>query len=432
MASAVPASPHSLRHRLLWLVLAAIGIVSLLQASTAYRTALREADKMFDYHLQEVARSVHAGVRMGPGESPDFVVRIWGPDGAEVYRSAGTQLPPQAILGFSDVAFRGTRYRVYSVQTGDQTVQIAQDLDARQQRARVLALNAALPVLLLAPLLMAAVWWLIDRSLKPVESMRRQVAGRAASDLSPLPQEGLPREVLPLVEELNLLFARVDAALRAQQHFVADAAHELRSPLTALKLQAQAVRRAADDDTRDAAAGRLNDGIERAIQLLGQLLVLAREEGGAEEGSTVAVELEGLAREVVSEVLPQAQARQLDLGLAEGEALQVRGQPDALRVLLRNLVDNAVKYTPAGGRIDLRLQRDNGFAVLRVDDSGPGIPAAERQRAFDRFYRVPGASEPGSGLGLAIVKAIADRHGAAVVLSDSPLGGLSVEVRFAP
>ncbi len=430
------ASPpaHSLRRRLLWLVLAAIALASLLQASSTYRTALQQADAMFDEHLQEVARSVRGGLPLtlgADGESYDYLVQIWGPDGTQLFSSTGPALPAQALLGFSDIAVGGVRYRVYSLQTPQRTVQIAQDLDARQARARALALRAVLPVALLAPLLMMAVGWLINRSLAPVERMRRQVAQRPADDLSPLPDAGLPEEVLPLVNELNGLFGRVRQAFAAQQQFVADAAHELRSPLTALKLQAQALRRSTDEGTRDAAVARLNDGIERAIALVSQLLALAREEGEHGAARAQRVELQDLARLAVGDVLPQAQARSIDLGLATSGTTWVRGQPEALQVLLRNLLDNAVKYSPDGGRVDISLDVREGLPCITVEDSGPGIPEAERERVFDRFYRVAGSATNGSGLGLAIVKAIAQRHGASVRLDRSQrLGGLLIEVRF--
>jgi two-component system OmpR family sensor kinase len=430
-----PRRAHSLRSRLSWLVLAAIALASLLQASSTYRTALQQADAMFDYHLQEVARSVHGGIPFAPrdgDEAVDFLVQIWGPDGARIFRSNGMAMPERAVLGFSDVTVNGLRLRVYSLQTPEHTIQIAQDLDAREARARNLALRAVLPVALLAPLLMMAVWWLISRSLAPVEGMRRQVAGRAADDLSPLPDAGLPEEVLPLVQELNLLFERVRRAFAAQQHFVADAAHELRSPLTALKLQAQALRRAHDEPSREAAVARLNDGIERAIQLMGQLLVLAREDASpGAAGGRQRIDLQDAARQAVADVLPAAQARRIDVGLVTSEAAFIEGQPEPLHILLRNLLDNAVKYSPDGGQVDISLATENGAPSIAIEDSGPGIPEAERERVFDRFYRTAGSDAPGSGLGLAIVKAITQRHGATVRLGQSQrLGGLRVEVRF--
>jgi two-component system OmpR family sensor kinase len=431
------ASAPSLRRQLLWLVLATIAIVSALQAGSAYRTALHQADALFDEHLRELARSVERGVPLLPGTQPrplDIQVQVWGPDGVQLFRSTVAPLPQQVLLGFSDVEVDGTHYRVYALQTPRQTIQVAQNRDARQDRARALAVRAMLPVALLAPLLMAAVWLLIDRALRPVENMRRQVAARPADDLSPLAENGVPEEVLPLVRELNLLFGRVQLAFEAQRHFVADAAHELRSPLAALKLQAQALRRRATEGdgegARDAALQRLDAGIERSIRLVNQMLSLARAESEPQAASRH-VDLQQLARAAVADVLPQAAAKQVDVGLANDTQAMVAGQPEALQILLRNLLENAVKYTPAGGSVDIAIEHDGEDVVLAVEDSGPGIAADERERVFDRFYRTTDAAASGSGLGLAIVRAIAQRHGAQVELGASQrLGGLRAAVRF--
>jgi two-component system OmpR family sensor kinase len=228
-------------------------------------------------------------------------------------------------------------------------------------------------------------------------------------------------------------------AFEAQKNFVADAAHELRSPLTALKLQAQTLRRVEGDPAaREAAIARLNLGLDRAIRGVEQLLLLAREEAGsAQPASAGPVDLQQVVHLAVADTLPQARLKQIDLGLAEGPTAQavppVSGQLEALRVLLRNLLENAVKYTPPGGQVDVSLDLEESRPVLRVEDSGPGIAPENRSRVFDRFFRASDtAQETGSGLGLAIVKAIAERHGAVLALGESSrLGGLKVEVRFA-
>lgn len=430
----------SLRRRLLWLVLAAIAVASAIQAIGAYRTALRNADALFDAQLQQFAHSIDAGMPLAPGDARlyEFSIQIWGPDGVRIYRSQGADLPTPRVLGFSDTEVEGVHYRVYLLRTGQRTIQVAQDLDARRARAGGLALQAVLPVLLLAPLLMLAVWALIAFSLAPVERVRQQVATRPADDLSPLPEEGLPREVLPLVRELNQLFRRVDAAFASQRHFVADAAHELRSPLTALKLQAQALRQLPPGQAQQDAAGRLDAGIARAIRLLEQLLALARAEAHRpdEDGAWEEVDLQALCRAAVADVLPQAHARGIDLGLQTPEVeARVRGQAGPLHMLLRNLLENALKFTPPGRQVDIAIVPDGQGVTLRVEDSGPGIPPEERRRVFDRFHRggSGAAGEQGSGLGLAIVEAIAGRHGAQVKLGDSQrLGGLQVDVAFPP
>ena len=322
---------------------------------------------------------------------------------------------------------------MYSLQTPSQTVQIAQDLSARAARAQAIALRAVVPFALLTPLLMLAVWWIINRSLAPIERARRQVANRAINDFSPLVNDNLPDEIRPLVDELNLLFGRVRHAFEMQQHFVADAAHELRSPLTALKLQAQTLRRASTDpEAREAGVARLNQGIDRAIRLVEQLLVLAREEGSAVTQQAGTVDLGEVVRQTVSDMLPQAQPKHIDLGVTKHQPVMVMGQPEALRMLLRNLLDNAIKYTPASGQVDISIEVLDGQAVLTVEDSGPGIAAEARPRVFDRFFRASDTqAETGSGLGLAIVKTIADRHGATLRLDRSDRrGGLRVELRM--
>lgn len=438
---------HSLRRRLLLFLSAAIAVFGLMQGIGAYRGALQQADALFDDHLKQLAYSMRGGPpRMERGspfeDNTGLNVQIWGADGVLLFRTERSVLPPRAVLGFSDITVDGTSYRVYTVQTALQTVQIAQDVSARNARARALALRAIVPAALLAPLLMLVVWWVVSRSLAPVESTRRRLAARAAEDFSPLPDAQLPEEVRPLVHELNALFGRVQAAFETQRHFVADAAHELRSPLTALKLQAQALRRAElreDPAAHEAAVARLNQGIERAIHLVGQLLALAREEAAparspGEPGPTA--DLQEVLRLAVADVLPQAQAAGIDLGVADASeqgAAPVAGDTEALRVLLRNLLDNAVKYTPAPGRVDVALRRAGAEAVLSVEDSGPGIAPEDRARVFDRFFRAENnpTAAAGSGLGLAIVRAIAARHGAEVRLDASQrLGGLLVEVRL--
>ena len=459
---AVPGTPYSLKAQLLGFVLIAIVLAALLQAATAYRGALQQADALFDDHLQQVARTLQRNAlwrgqtleadteELLSADGFDLYVQIWGQDGTPLFRSRHSALPPRAVLGFSDLDAGGKKLRVYSLQTPLQTVQIAQDLSARSTRAQALAFRAVLPFAALTPLLMLAVWWLVRRALTPLERATRQVAQRAAHDLSPLPATGLPSEVRPLVDELNALFVRVQVAFDVQRHFVADAAHELRSPLTALKLQAQALRQNSGESSDNTAGShhpdiaahaadiaRLNHGIDRAIRLVEQLLSLAREDAGAAtlQLPQQTVDLAQVIQQAVAEVLPLALHKPIDLGLtsaADHPPWLVTGQADALGTLLRNLLDNAIKYTPAGGQVDVSVRPLNGACILRVEDSGPGIAEADQPRVFDRFFRSASASDhTGSGVGLAIVNVVAKRHGASVSLATSSrLGGLCVEVHF--
>jgi len=438
---------HSLRGRLLWFLLAAITIAAVAQATIAYRTALHDADQIFDYHMQQMALSLRSSTPLSndeararqeaesAGGNDDMVVQMWSPDGAQMFHSVSrARLPQRAVLGFSNVRANSTTYRVFSIQTSNQTVQVAQDLAVRRNMAGNLALRTLGPIAVMMPILMLVVWWVVSGSLQPVARVRSQVASRQADDLSPVSDTGLPDEVRPLVQELNLLFGRVRTAFEAQQHFVADAAHELRTPLAALRLQAQSLDRADTPEARQVAVSRLTAGIDRATRLVEQLLILARQEATAAEGmaaKTRPVDLADLARRTAADLAGVAAAKGVDLGLQQADPASIDGQLDALQILLRNLVDNAVKYTPGGGTVDISVLSGAGTVAVQVEDSGPGIPPDERERVFDRFYRVAGSEAAGSGLGLAIIKAIAERHGAVLTLGSSErLGGLMATVTF--
>jgi two-component system OmpR family sensor kinase/two-component system sensor histidine kinase QseC len=288
-----------------------------------------------------------------------------------------------------------------------------------------------LPVLIAAPAVALALWWLVGLSLAPLGQLVSAVRARNTETPTPLPVARLPSEIVPLVEALNALLARLHTAFTAQRSFVADAAHELRSPLTALKLQLDLLRRAPDDASRAENLRELAAGMDRLQHLVAQLLTLARAEPGAADSAFADVDLVEAARQAAAETVPLAAERGVTLELDAPPSLAVRGDAAALRILARNLIDNAVRYSGAHGRVHVELLADGPHAVLRVDDSGPGIPAAERTRVFDRFYRRDSGDATGSGLGLAIVRAIADRHGACVDLLDAPLGGLRAEVRLA-
>lgn len=439
----------SLRLRLLVFLLAAIVLTALVQGVLAYRSALDETDALFDYQMQQTAYALRAGLppdAQATGstrpeyQNDELIVQVWTNEGLRIFESVvGAALPQIAVLGFSQVQARGTTYRVFSLQTRSQVIQVAQDMAPRRAMARALALRSLLPLAVMAPLLALAVWWAVGRLLAPVDSIRGQLAKRQADDLVPVSDTDLPSELQPLVREFNALLSRVRQAFDAQQHFVADAAHELRSPLAALKLQVQGLQRAADADTRAVAVERLAGGIDRATRLVEQLLALARQEAQATAGLPPRpVVLADLARQAVAEAAPTAQRRGVDLGLAplspEAGQASVCGQPQALEILLRNLIDNAIKYTPEGGVVDVQLQAEPGQLVLLVDDSGPGIAPEQRELVLQRFHRGPqaeGATVTGSGLGLAIAETIARMHGTRLELGSAPgLGGLRVCVRL--
>ncbi len=435
---------NSLRVRLLVSLLAMLAVVALVMGGLAYRNVLAETEALFDYQLRQMALSLRDQGEIAPDQASaladeqlDFVVQIWTVDGRSIYASrAHSALPARALLGLADITVDGQTWRTYSVATNARVIQVAQPLQIRQRLAAKAALRSVTPLLFLAPVLALAVWWLAALTLQPLRRVAADVRQRDEQSLRPLDAHGLPEEVAPLVTALNALLQRLGQSLDTQRAFVSDAAHELRSPLTALKLQLQLLQRAPDAAARAAALQSLSAGIDRAARLVEQLLALARGEPGGPAAVPEPVDLAEVVRQAVADTVPFALSRGTEFELFADAPVTVMGDRLALGVLARNLADNAVRYSPPGSRVELLVgvggNGDEGVPFLQVDDSGPGIPAEERERVFDRFYRRGVNDEAGTGLGLAIVRSVALRHGADVSLTDSPLGGLRVTLRFGP
>jgi signal transduction histidine kinase len=429
---------RSIRARLLVALFILVALISALAAGVTYRRVLNETSDLFDYQLRQMALSLRSQISLAPRvEVPpdqgdaDFVVQIWDVFGARTYLSRpGLPLINQTVLGYADLSLRGEKWRAYGLQTADGVIQIAQPARVRENLARAAAGRVIVPLILLLPIMIAAVAWIVNRGLLPLRFVTAEVQRRDVRTLAPLRTEDLPSEIEPLVGELNRLLERLQHAFSVQRAFISDAAHELRSPLTALRLQLQLLDRAPDEAARAEARTRLGDAIERAIHLVEQMLALARSEPQQAALAVESVDLSAAAAEGISDTHDLALAKHIDLGLDAAPGLQVSGEREALRTLVRNLVDNAVRYTPPQGSVQVRTRATADEAVLEVIDNGAGIPPEDRERVFDRFYRRAGAQESGTGLGLAIVKAIAERHGAHVALSEPKGGGLIVAVSF--
>lgn len=430
---------NSLRARLLLALLAMLALIALVMGVLTYRNVLAETESLFDYQLQQMALSLRDQGEVDAtqadalsNEQLDFVVQIWTLDGRSIYSTRRhEELPSRALLGLADVLVGTEVWRTYSVATPGRVIQVAQPLATRQRLAANAALRSVTPLVFLVPVMALVAWWLAAMTLSPLRRVASEVKARDDKMLQPLPEHGLPEEVSPLVHALNGLLARLGQTLETQRAFLSDAAHELRSPLTALKLQIESLRRAPDEAARTDAVNMLADGVDRAARIVEQLLALARSEPGAQPPALETLDLSEVVRQAVADTVPYALSRGSRFELHAEEGVTLRGEKLGLAVLVRNLADNAVRYSPKGSRIELRVQREDGAPVLLVDDAGPGIPPAERERVFDRFYRRAAGGEEGTGLGLAIVKSVAARHGARVDLGDSPLGGLRVRVSFA-
>jgi two-component system OmpR family sensor kinase len=425
------------RHLLTWLLtglLAAVAAASVL----VYDRAREDADRIFDYQMKRTAialptQAFAMGVLpLGRDPAEELVIQVWSSDGEHLYLShTRARLPRNPELGFTTINVGGENWRVLSTQVRGQLVQVAQPMRVRSGLARDMALRTVAPLGALIPILALGVVVEVSRGLRPLRRVADEVARRTPASMSPIAAEIAPVEVQPLVAELNALLERLGRAMDAQRAFVADAAHELRTPLAALQLQMRLAERAPSEAARAEQFERLRAGLARAAHLVEQLLTLARQEPEALEQTRQPVDLLELARGVAGEFGPLAADKGLDLGAVGEQPLTIPGDPEGLRAMVRNLLDNAIRHTPTGGRVDLEVASHDGAPELRVRDTGPGIPQQERERVFDRFYRPEASRGTGSGLGLAIVKRVAERHDAAIQLADaSPRGGLLVTVRF--
>jgi two-component system, OmpR family, sensor histidine kinase TctE len=305
-------------------------------------------------------------------------------------------------------------------------VQVAETLDKRSQLAAEIARGVMLSQFAILPLAVLLVWFALMRGLKPLEALQRHLRQRAVGDLSPIDERAAPEEVSPLVAAINDVLARLDRSIGAQKHFLADAAHQLKTPLAGLRMQAELAQRDAESGDAKAVMRSLQQiarSSQQAAHMVNQLLAMARAEDSGEARRVQPYNLAALATEVVRDAVPRALAKGLDLGY-EGPtadtaaAPRLTGEPLLVRELIRNLVDNAVQYTPGGGTVTVRLLPDpfGQLVVLQVEDNGPGIAEAERELVFQPFYRALGSEVDGSGLGLAIVREIAERQGGSVAI----------------
>ena len=439
----------SIQRRLLVWILGALSAGAIVLVIVSYFVALSEIDEILDENLKQVALSVASHELVGRGAEPpvavpaapladlDFAILSWTADGRLVFASdPRITLPFDTADGHSRVQANAEDWQVFTVRRGDTLVQAAQRVAAREYEAAEVAAKLV-PVLIALVLLIGALLVVaLRRGLRPLKATADHIGALTAQALEPIPAAETPRELDSMLQAINRLMRRLSEAFAAQRRFVADAAHELRTPVTALKLQLQLLERAQGHGERAGAMADLRAGIARAERLIAQLLALSRLEPGAGQHRATAVDLGTLVREAVGRFSAQADAAGIDLGAEAGGDLFVHGDPEQLLVLVNNLLQNALRHTPAGGVISAKATQVGGQeVVLSIVDEGPGIPLAERTRVFDRFYRGlddgrgPGAPA-GSGLGLSIVKAIADRHGAQVTLA-TPANGRGLEVRVA-
>lgn len=383
---------------------------------------LRQVAALFDRQHLPLTRPGDDGRAQDSDEETRVIVQHLA-DGAKA-KDQGDAETPLAIpvtladgLHTLDIGGEPFRVLVKSTTIGERIV-VAQETGVRDEIARDSALRTLLPFLILVPILLLIVADLVRKMFRPITTLATEIDQRTEQALYPVAEDNLPTEVRPFVVAINRLLTRVDQSIAAQRRFVADAAHELRSPLTAMSLQAERLNEADMSDLARERLASLQSGIERGRNLLDQLLTLAKAQASPEQPKS-AVSVQGIYRRVLEDILPLAEAKQIDIGVEGEQDAQVLVSELDMIVVIKNLVDNAVRYTPAGGRVDLSVTTQAGRAVLSIQDNGPGIPLGERERVFDPFYRMLGSDQVGSGLGMSIVKTIAERIGAEIQLGFS-------------
>lgn len=430
----------SLRFRLSAGLATAILCVALIAGMFAFIEAFKEAHELQDDMLRQMAalfdeqhlpvqHLANEGRLADSDEEAEVVVEVL-PSGLS--SGQDSRLPATLADGLQTAMVKGESFRILVKPLGSNLrLAVAQETALRDEIARDSALRTVLPFLILVPVLLLVVAALVRRMFKPVSHLSTEIDGRSELELHPIAAAPLPVEIRPFVVALNRLLGRVAQSMEEQRRFVADAAHELRSPLTALSLQAERLAEAEMSEDARKRLATLRQGIERGRNLLEQLLALARAQA-APTAPPAPISVQQVYRRVLEDLMPLAEAKGIDIGVVEAEDMHIQATEVDLTTIVKNLVDNAIRYTPPGGRIDLWVRQAPDGIALTVEDNGPGLAEAERLRVLDAFYRVLGTEETGSGLGLSIVKTLVERMGGRIALTNAERSptGLAVHIHF--
>lgn len=431
---------YSIKTRLLAAITIALTLATLCAAAAIYFSVENEINRLLDNSLRQVALA-YQNVRSQDilrirrdffAQDESMVVQIIDPNtGAKALSRSMDPLPIADQIGFSNVKIGGEIWRLYTTQNSyGQIIEVAQPTFVRSEIALQSAKSVLLPLFFMLVLIALVCQIIIGQGFRALSRTASAIGRRSPSSLTPLSLKGLPAEIEPLVSSLNNLLEQLSDSLKAQKRFASDAAHELRTPLTALTLQIQLAERAKTEEARQKAFGRLKDGIKRATRLVTQLLTMARLDPDNRSQPLLPLDLTALAHSVCDELAPLAAQKNIELKAASDKPAVAIANEDALRLLMNNLCDNAMRYTPADGHIEIRTYIRDSKAFIEVCDDGPGVPETERERIFERFYRAEGTKTiPGTGLGLAIVRRVAELHGGTHSL-DAGLNGKGVCFRI--
>lgn len=423
---------NSIRVRLILWLTVALGASSLFVGLIAYQLAWDGFNRLRDYSLEQIAYTIlQHEVNPSPvaDKAGQYLSQVWNPDGSLRFSTRPEIKLPLQAPGAHHIEWQGEEWHIVTVTEGERIVQVGNPTSNRGMMFKEIRLWLGIPLTILVMLMGTLMSGVVADALMPLDGLRQKIHARAPSQLEPLPVEELPEEIAPLVGAINDLLTRLDHLLSRQRRFIADAAHEMRTPLTAIKLQAQVMAASATPEDRQVALTALRAGVDRASHLIEQLLQLARVDAEAMHTPILQpCQVAQLARQLVIEFSQQAEDRGIDLGLGHCDEGTIAGDEASLRIMLSNLIDNALRYAGSGSRVDVEVRAAAGRLSLWVIDTGPGIPEGAREQVFERFCRLASADIPGSGLGLAIVKEIVELHHGKVDLLDTPGGGLSVRV----
>ncbi|TAL79077.1 MAG: two-component sensor histidine kinase [Burkholderiaceae bacterium] len=432
MASLKRQLNDSIQLKLSFVLATVITIVAVAAGAFSFFSTLDDSHERQDDMLYQVADLASHVVASAPqairnvelldeDRDSSLSVQVLGQGSADLH-TASVPIPIPSSLqdGLHTLDVKGQTFRVlvHTIAT-HQRIAVAQDTDLRDTAALKDALRTVTPFLILVPILLIAIADIVRRMFRPILKLSRQVDSRPDTDLSPVGSDHLPREIQPFVRAINRLLVRVAESMETQRRFIADAAHELRSPAAALSLQAERLGRAEMSDAARDRLQALRRGLDRNQHLLSQLLALAKVQSMPDAHTPTRTKIQEVIHNVLETVLPLAEAKRIDIGVTGDDNLEVPVSELNLTTLIRNLTDNAIRYTPEGGRVDLSVTTAPDAIALSISDSGPGVPATERDHIFEPFYRVLGTGQAGSGLGLSIVAAIVRKIGARIELSDA-------------
>lgn len=438
---------YSIKRFLLIYITLAILVIYALISLASYWVSKIELNELYDANLQQVASAIAAqhlaihdvthlynynqiGVGTNIEGEEEFYVRVLAKDDAILYVShPEAKVPLPSTIGFSTQRHQSKQWRFFVVKVKQETIQVAQSLRLRKDTIKETAISLMASQLLFIPVLVLLIFFAIRKALHPLLALSTEIEHRESSDLKPFSSDKVPTEIKPLVHSLNIFMSKVSNMVGVLKRFTSDAAHELRTPITALRLQLSLVEQAKSKVEREIAIQNLKGGIVRSEQLVSQLLTLARLEPNNQTREVKSFNLLALVKESIEDLLPLAQDKSIDLGLSTSDEVVIIGVSHEIKVLINNILDNAIRYTPNHGKVDISLYAISENIVLEVNDTGPGIATDDFERVFERFYRGENRGISGSGLGLSIVKEIALQHGAKIEISNL-VSGLSFKVIF--